>query len=1201
LIELIHVSGNCATVHDGSEDAACVRCLPFKLSIAMNSAGATAPGAEVETTTITTMTAFPTASRARIADLSPENAGIDLSDVYVEAQVVLIWPYSSSTRRFSLLLSEPDRPLNGRKQVKVTLLRGAAKATQKSHVGIGDTVKLSLQGAHWTQNDDVISTPGKRVDADLVYDRGVILDVTRPDGQLQQVRYESTGTPEVAISPALNGVALLSEPPSSINDKMALSQAHTTPARKKFRWSGTSYADSPLDPFAEDREYVYGRSIKRTKFARPSGDWKLVDDTDDADFGAEAEEVATQSPSRAGEPLSIKVQSAPPKSPDPVPPQQVIDLVSPVEEAMPNTATIEPLAVYKDLEEPVPKPSSFVKPVTPARSQRHIFQIDLDDETRSDATSTPRLMPMPSPGLPLVSPLIRQPGIETGYFPAFTNGVSELDASGRPEDPNEGDRRSSADTRRLSDESLVLLDEPSKQVQTSVAPEVIEDEDMYGAPEPSQPFSQPFETASRARDALDVLEEFLQMSPTLPKEMFPAPSGALEEEETAAKEAADGEDDLVVEELHTHEVTGTDEAHEQKPNGEATQSRELSTDGAADEDQLPEHIRMLQNLSNKRKTRQKTPIAATETRDIRVDTDVSAEAADIGGVQLLSPAETQEDQRVIEAAFAPSPGEVATHLPTPDQTQSQPQLPPPDLSSQEAILEEPQPSTLDMSSVPPGKLSQRTLRKSATADLSSPYFTPSRSQAIPSTSAQEKPAARSSHVSQPPGSPTKRVTRSQKATSPPPGEVVDEATEAQSEAVQESEKISRTGTQTSLSYYPPLSSLNEHFGQLIDVIAVAVDDSTKPERAKSGPRDYHNTLRIVDSSLDPTAKIRTSVQIFRPHLKALPVAHRSNIVILRNFKVQTAKHKWMLLSTDSSAWAVFNANPSWTPMSTSLDVFDGVAVSGPPMEYGEGELTNAQKLVEWWDDEGEDAFPAFGSKPSSPISKRRSEVNGHLQISTQVDDAPDADAADAVMESVEPPPVSPRRTRNRSKMAESGAASFDSASARDTASPMSTRQQPARKAKSKTPVPVDGVQGKSRKALSPPQQPNGNRGVSTRTTRSSAQPSTAMESKAGVEGKATRNTRSSVQPTSSTNDETNHKTGSRTTRSSTQPASTSAGATSPEPPRRSQRGNKGWAIGTVVHELRDGITYVDDGREREKAAGLTHELRDGKKFVDVDE
>jgi hypothetical protein len=186
-------------------------------------------------------------------------------------------------------------------------------------------------------------------------------------------------------------------------------------------------------------------------------------------------------------------------------------------------------------------------------------------------------------------------------------------------------------------------------------------------------------------------------------------------------------------------------------------------------------------------------------------------------------------------------------------------------------------------------------------------------------------------------------------------------------------------------------------------------------------------------------------------------------------------------------------------------------------------------------------------------------------------------------------------------MAESGAASFDSASARDTASPMSTRQQPARKAKSKTPVPVDGVQGKSRKALSPPQQPNGNRGVSTRTTRSSAQPSTAMESKAGVEGKATRNTRSSVQPTSSTNDETNHKTGSRTTRSSTQPASTSAGATSPEPPRRSQRGNKGWAIGTVVHELRDGITYVDDGREREKAAGLTHELRDGKKFVDVDE
>lgn len=36
----------------------------------------------------------------------------------------------------------------------------------------------------------------------------------------------------------------------------------------------------------------------------------------------------------------------------------------------------------------------------------------------------------------------------------------------------------------------------------------------------------------------------------------------------------------------------------------------------------------------------------------------------------------------------------------------------------------------------------------------------------------------------------------------------------------------------------------------------------------------------------------------------------------------------------------------------------------------------------------------------------------------------------------------------------------------------------------------------------------------------------------------------------------------------------------------------------VVHELRDGTKYVDDGREKEKATGVVHQLRDGRNYVD---
>jgi hypothetical protein len=120
---------------------------------------------------------FPPAERVQIADLLPQENDSD-PRAYIDAQVALVWPYSSSTRQFAFLLSEPDvRPLTNSRQVKVTLYNGAARAVQAAKVGIGDQVKLPLHGCRWQDTEDSLATPGKRINWDLAYRKTIVLQV----------------------------------------------------------------------------------------------------------------------------------------------------------------------------------------------------------------------------------------------------------------------------------------------------------------------------------------------------------------------------------------------------------------------------------------------------------------------------------------------------------------------------------------------------------------------------------------------------------------------------------------------------------------------------------------------------------------------------------------------------------------------------------------------------------------------------------------------------------------------------------------------------------------------------------------------------------------------------------------------------------------------------------------------------------------
>lgn len=119
---------------------------------------------------------FSPSKRVSIASLSSASATEPSS--HIQAVVALVWPYSSSTKSLSLLLVEPDIRLRKKKgQVKVSFHGTSAETVAKSQVGIGDTVRLALKGAQWVGSGEDVSTPGKKIEWDLVFRGRANLDV----------------------------------------------------------------------------------------------------------------------------------------------------------------------------------------------------------------------------------------------------------------------------------------------------------------------------------------------------------------------------------------------------------------------------------------------------------------------------------------------------------------------------------------------------------------------------------------------------------------------------------------------------------------------------------------------------------------------------------------------------------------------------------------------------------------------------------------------------------------------------------------------------------------------------------------------------------------------------------------------------------------------------------------------------------------
>ena len=148
------------------------------------------------------------------------------------------------------------------------------------------------------------------------------------------------------------------------------------------------------------------------------------------------------------------------------------------------------------------------------------------------------------------------------------------------------------------------------------------------------------------------------------------------------------------------------------------------------------------------------------------------------------------------------------------------------------------------------------------------------------------------------------------------------------------QQTQQPGFRTTLSYFAPLSTLNSHFDNSIDVLATIVA-STSVSRAKTGPKDFHQSLYITDPSSASSKPPITTARIFRPHKTAFPNVQQGDAILLRNFRVQSQSKQLILLSTGSSAWAVFGMG-------------EEVQMNGPPVEFAAEERGFVRGLWGWW-------------------------------------------------------------------------------------------------------------------------------------------------------------------------------------------------------------------------------------------------------------
>ncbi|GFG16689.1 dynein heavy chain-like protein PF11_0240 [Aspergillus udagawae] len=379
-------------------------------------------------------TAIPIAQISPDADLILERS--------IHAIVTLVWPYSSSNKSLSLLLAEPDfrlRRNNG--QVKVVFRGRAAESVAKSQVGIGDHVYLGLAGSKFVLSEAVAQTPGKCVPWDVQLDDRVLLEIWRSSLHFSTVKLDPSPVPtqnaEDAIAPPATPIANGRVERSKATSAATLEAWRSPAFVERTRTSFGGLVDSAYDPFAEEDGFVPGKGRKRPRFSFRGADWRVIDEPaspgekeEPADWTWMFEEDGTHESDVGGEDHTDSATL----------PQEISTATATVPNAPEGADTVANvghesldvglMSTERMAEQPTRPSPGFAHPLSAPGFPQHFARQQFPGSDFQYPTDTPRLYPIPSPGLPIPSPLVTRSSSAHDYFPPVASNVqTSLDQS----------------------------------------------------------------------------------------------------------------------------------------------------------------------------------------------------------------------------------------------------------------------------------------------------------------------------------------------------------------------------------------------------------------------------------------------------------------------------------------------------------------------------------------------------------------------------------------------------------------------------------------------------------------------------------------------------------------------------------------------------------------------------------------------------
>ncbi|KAJ5442930.1 Telomere end binding protein [Penicillium cf. griseofulvum] len=348
-------------------------------------------------------------TRVPIAHISPDLEQLAKSSFL--ATVALVWPYSSSTKSISLLLAEPDFRLRGAKgQIKVTFHGHLAEKVAESHVGIGDNVCLALKDTKFVSNEGATQTPGRSVAWDAHFENGGSLEIY-PSSQspwMISVEPNVTAPPETEVAPPTTPSGKLINPEL---DLPSSARPWWSPVFLKSPRTSLGGTTRPaFDPFLEEDGFVPGKGRKKPRYSLHREDWRVLDEPEsphEQEAPVDWEQALNQSIDQELDEAELASEA----SDDPM---------TDAAEAPTHTddAPQKPLPVFAKpsleltgsiLERPPSE--SNVSSHEPVDNQRTPLHLPLD---------TPQIRPIPSPGLPIPSPLISNHSGSASYFLPWT-------------------------------------------------------------------------------------------------------------------------------------------------------------------------------------------------------------------------------------------------------------------------------------------------------------------------------------------------------------------------------------------------------------------------------------------------------------------------------------------------------------------------------------------------------------------------------------------------------------------------------------------------------------------------------------------------------------------------------------------------------------------------------------------------------------